>query len=169
MFCDIVGFTEYCESHGPEEVWSYLQAFVEASEEISLKHQVQKIKTIGDAFMGCAGLFTQVTNPVLNCVRAGWDMIHIIKQVNPEWSLRVGIHIGSVVGGIVGHRQYLFDIWGDTVNTAERVQSIATPNGVSVTNDSWEKIQNFCEGKSSGPVPLKGKTPVEIYTVTKIK
>src|SRR5262249_5605340 len=121
LFADIFGFTPYCERHCPEEGVSPLQRLVEAREDSGLRHQVQKIKTSGDAFMAASGLLHRVENPVLNCVRCGLEMIAAAQALPTDWNLRVGVHVGQVVAGVIGHRQYLFDLWGDTVNTAARL------------------------------------------------
>src|SRR5262249_47676575 len=111
LFADISGFTSYCERHEPEEVLRHLEALVREFEAIALRHDVQKIKTIGDAFMAASGLLKRLPNPVENCVRCGVDMIEAARRLTPQWQLRVGIHAGSLVAGLLGSRQYLFDLW----------------------------------------------------------
>ena len=114
IFADIVDFTPYCDRHTPEDVVDHLQALVETWEEAALNYEIQKIKTIGDAFMAACGLLSQVDNPVLNCLRFGQEMIAATQQSPTGWNLRVGIHYGPVIGGVLGRRQYLFDLFGDS-------------------------------------------------------
>jgi len=115
LFLDIVGFTPFCNSRRdrPEEVVNTLQRHFLAFEQIARTHGVQKIKTIGDAFMGTAGLLRPCENPVLTLIRCGLEMIQSARAGNPPWEVRVGIHIGPVVAGVLGQTQYSFDIWGE--------------------------------------------------------
>ena len=162
LFCDVVGFTKYCDEHAPEEVVSHLQELVIAFEAISAKHGLEKIKTIGDAFMATAGLLLPVEEPVLAAVRCGLDMAAAARRLDPGWSVRVGIHFGPVVAGVVGHKQFMFDLWGDTVNTAARIVPKAEPGAVVISDAAWRQVKDRCRGRSVGFVELKGKGPVEL-------
>ncbi|MBI3244804.1 MAG: response regulator [Chloroflexi bacterium] len=165
MFCDIVEFTNYCDRREPEEVLDYLQNLVGIFEEIAERYQLEKIKTLGDAFMATAGLLEPVENPVLNCVKCGLEMVAITPTVPPRWQLRVGVNIGPVIAGVVGKRQYLFDVWGDTVNTAARVEALGLPNAVNVSQAAWERIAHLCHTQGIGRVQVKGKGEMEMYRV----
>ena len=169
MFADIVGFTHYCDTHAPEDVVHDLQRLVESWEEIALRCEVQKIKTIGDAFMAAAGLLKPLQNPVLNCARCALEMIEVGGQLTPHWPIRVGIHLGPVVAGVLGRRQYLYDLWGDTVNTAARIQSRAAAGSVALSEDSWRALADLAQGESLGTVELKGKGRIEITRLLSIK
>jgi adenylate cyclase len=163
LFCDIEGFTTYCEQHHPDEVVTHLQQLVVVYEELTTRYQMQKIKTIGDAFMATAGLLTPVENPVLNCVRCGLEMICAAQKL--EWHVRVGVHVGPVMAGVVGHKQYLYDIWGDTVNTAARIERLGPVDAVSVSDVAWAQIATVCEGESLGVFQAKGKGELELFRV----
>lgn len=167
MFCDIVDFTHYCDQHEPEEVVTHLQKMVEIFEEMSLQYDLEKIKTVGDAFMTTAGLLKPVQNPVLNCVQCGLEMMAAAPMLPPQWQVRVGIHIGPVMAGVVGHRQYLFDVLGDTVNVAARIESEGTPNAVNVSAEAWKFVSDVCQSESHGRVTIKGKGEMEIYQIKK--
>jgi class 3 adenylate cyclase len=163
LFCDIVGFTPFCDGHPPEFVVRHLQGLIEEWEEIALRHNVQKIKTIGDAFMAAAGLLRPTTDhAVLHCVRCGLEMIAATRRLPVGWDLRVGIHFGPVVAGVIGRRQYLFDLWGDTVNTAARMESHGVPGSVVLSGTAWREIADHCRGESRGVIPVKGKGPLEM-------
>lgn len=163
IFSDIVGFTSYCDRHAPEEVIPHLQALIEAFEDISIKHGLEKIKTIGDAFMAAAGLLTPVENPVLACIKSGFDMISTARSLTPKWQIRVGIHSGPVVAGLVGRRQYSFDLWGDTVNTAARVVDQAPAGEIALSEIAWLRVRGRCRCESLGRVDIKGKGLLELY------
>ena len=162
IFTDIVNFTEYCDQNAPETVVSHLQEHVNALENIAQRCGVQKIKTIGDAFMGTAGLLKEMENPVEACVQCALEMVDVGKGFVSGWQIRVGIDYGPVMGGIVGHRQYLFDLWGDAVNTASRIQEAGEPNCVSVSEKAWECLEGRYEAEKS-TLSIKGKGAVPIY------
>jgi adenylate cyclase len=162
LFADIVNFTPYCEQHSPEHVLTYLQKLVEMWEESAQRHGVEKIKTVGDAFMAVSGLLKEAENPVLNCVRCGMEMIAATQSLPTGWNLRIGIHCGQVVAGVLGRRTYLFDLWGDTVNTAARMESHGVQGAITLSAAAWQTIENSCRGTSMGCVTVKGKGSLEM-------
>ncbi|MDR6288019.1 MULTISPECIES: adenylate/guanylate cyclase domain-containing protein [Inquilinus] len=162
LFCDIVGFTAYCDRNPPEQVVAELQALVETFEQIVARHGLEKIKTIGDALLATAGLLQQVEDPLLAGIRCGLDLVATARQAKPGWGVRVGIHHGPVVAGVIGKRQFLFDLWGDTVNTAARVTACAGVNAVFISEPLWSGIRDRCRARSQGFFELKGKGRLEL-------
>jgi class 3 adenylate cyclase len=156
LMADIVNFTPYCDRHEPEEVVRYLDELIGAWEKSALDYKVQKIKTIGDAFMAAAGLLEQVDNPVQACVRFGLDMIAAVQKLPTEWDVRVGIHFGPVVAGVIGSRQYLYDLYGDTVNTAARMESHGLPGAVTLSMEAWQQIAHLAHAWER-VIDVKGK------------
>ena len=169
LFCDIEDFTAYSARRGPEEILLHLQALVEAFEQLCLKHGLEKIKTIGDAFMATAGLMTRLDNPALNCVRCGLDMVAAAQKLPANWQVRVGVHVGPVIAGVVGHRKYQYDVWGDAVNTASRLEQAAAAGSVCVNKDTWNVIADRCYGRSLGRFVLKGKGEQELFVVDAVR
>ena len=157
LFADIVDFTPYCDRHAPEDVVQHLQRLVESWEETCLAFEIQKIKTIGDAFMAACGLLTRVENPILNCIRFGLEMIAATQALSTGWNLRVGIHFGQVVGGVLGRRQYLFDLFGDTVNTAARMESHGVKGCIVLSASAWAQVEHLCLATQLEPTSVKGK------------
>jgi len=111
--------------------------------------------------MAAAGLLEPADNPVLNCLRCGLDMIAACKGLPTDWNMRVGIHVGPLVAGVIGRRQYLFDLWGDTVNTAARMESHGVPGSVTLSGPAWQRVAHLGRGES-GLVTVKGKGPMEM-------
>ncbi len=168
LFCDIVGFTAYCKQVSPEEVVSRLQILVEAFEGLSIKYELEKIKTVGDAFMITGGLLKPIDQPVLNCVKCGIEMLSTSRRLIPDWNIRVGIHTGAVIAGVIGKIKYLFDLWGETVNTAQRVESYGLAGAVNVSKTALKEISEICHCEPLGLIDVKGNDQIEIFRVIKL-
>jgi class 3 adenylate cyclase len=112
--------------------------------------------------MAAANLLRPTIEPVLACVRCGAAMMTAARQLPPHWSVRVGIHVGPVMAGVVGRRQYLYDLWGATVNTAARVQTHGEPGTMTLSRAAWERVADKCRGTSRGGVMIKGKGEMEL-------
>src|SRR6266513_1308188 len=165
LFCDVVGFTAYSDHHRPEEILSHLQTLVEAFEQLCVQHNLEKIKTIGDCFMATAGLLAPLENPALDCVKCGLEMVTAVRSLPACWNVRVGVHVGPVIAGVVGRRKYQYDIWGDAVNTASRMQGAASPGSVCVNKETWDLIAEHCRGRPLGRIKVKGKGEQELFRV----
>jgi class 3 adenylate cyclase len=166
LFCDIVEFTSYCDKNPPEQVVAELQALIEEFEKITARHGLEKIKTIGDALLATAGLLQQVDEPLLAAARCGLELIQATRRVHAHWGVRVGIHHGPVVAGIVGRKQFLFDLWGDTVNMAARVAACANVDSLFMTSLVWMRIRAQSQAQSRGSFELKGKGSMELVECT---
>jgi class 3 adenylate cyclase/CheY-like chemotaxis protein len=162
LFCDVAGFTEYCDRNPPERVVAELEALVAVFESIVERHGLEKIKTIGDAFMATAGLLRYVENPALAAAECGLAMVEAAKAQGAGWAVRVGVHLGPVVAGVMGKKSFVFDLWGDTVNVAARVAAEAEPGAVLVTNAMWPALKATSQGRALGPIDLKGKGKTDL-------
>jgi adenylate cyclase len=165
LFCDVVGFTPYSDAHAPEEILKHLQGLVEAFETISARHGLEKIKTIGDSFMAAIGLGAPVSNPARSCVECGLEMVAAARHAPPHWQVRVGINVGPVVAGIVGRRKYQYDVWGDTVNLAARMETSAPQCGICMTASTWQMLGGHYPGRPLGEVEIKGKGRLTLFCV----
>lgn len=154
LFLDVVGFTEYAEKYqdDPGQVIHLLQDLVEKFEATVARHGVQKIKTIGDAFMGVVGLATpagpEAGNPAETLTRCALDLVSDAEGNPAGWQVRAGIHVGPVVTGILGKTQFSFDVWGHTVNAASRVESNGKPGRVTLSAEAWQMLGGAAAGEA---------------------
>ena len=165
LFADIVGFTSYCATQSPSDIVEILQKLMCGFEDVCLRHEIHKTKTIGDCFMATSGLLATLPNPALNAVNAGVEMISVMSEVVPDWQLRVGIHVGPLISGVVGRRQYLFDVWGDTVNTAQRVEQNGEPGTVVVSEEVYKAIDPQIPMTPMGEFEAKNRGKIRLYRV----
>ena len=133
LFVDLVSFTAFCDRHTPEEVVGSLGDLFVLFEECASRNGLEKIKTVGDAFLATAGLLKPVPDPLGAAVRCALEIAAAAPTIRDGWRVRAGVHRGPVMAGIVGRERYQFDIWGDTVNVASRLTSAASPQSVAVT------------------------------------
>jgi class 3 adenylate cyclase/CheY-like chemotaxis protein len=169
VFCDVVGFTAYSERHPPETVFAELESLVDRFEEIAQQHGLEKIKTVGDAFMAAANLLSPLDEPMHASIACALDMIAATEAVHADWAVRIGIDHGPVSAGTMGKTQFQFDVWGDTVNTAARIEEFGRPGTVNVSGRAWLHLRNRGQGRSLGFVDLKGKEKIEIIECTGLR
>jgi class 3 adenylate cyclase len=165
LFADVVNFTSYCDGHEPEDVVSRLDALFVVFEQVSAAHGLEKIKTVGDAFMAAAGLLREVDDPLAAAIRCGLRMARTPVEAQLVWEVRVGVHVGPVVAGIVGQERYQFDIWGDTVNIAARLAGTGQPGCVALAEELWPRVESRFAGRSLGEIELSGKGQVHVVEV----
>jgi adenylate cyclase len=165
LFVDLVSFTRYCDQHTPEEVVGSLGDLFILFEECAKRNGMEKIKTIGDAFLATAGLLEPSSDPFRAAVNCALEITAAVPNMRQGWRVRAGVHCGPLMAGIVGRERYQFDVWGDTVNVASRLTAAAAPGTVGVT----EMLSARLEGLTvtpRGEVELKGKGAVAMVEVT---
>ena len=119
--------------------------------------------------MATAGLLSPAENPALSSVRCALAMIAGQEQLKSPWHIRIGIHVGPVIAGVVGRRTFVFDVWGDTVNTAERIEGNGLPGTVTVSAAAWQQVSAHYDGISLGRVPMKGIGDLEIFRIGSLR
>lgn len=173
LFSDIQGFTKIAAHLNPEQLVDELDRYFIYFDELVDRYGVEKIKTIGDAYM-CAGGVPDVdsANPI-EVTLVGLGMIAYVNERHNEqksfWNIRVGINTGPVVSGHLGNIKKVFDIWGDTVNTASRMESGGEPGRVNVSESTYLKIRDFFDCEYRGKMPVKYKGEIDMYFVNGLK
>jgi CheY-like chemotaxis protein len=166
LFVDLVSFTSYCDQHSPEEVVGSLGDLFILFEECAKRHGLEKIKTIGDAFLATAGLLQPSADPLRSAVNCALEIAEGAPRLGVGWRVRAGVHVGPVMAGIVGRERYQFDIWGDTVNVASRLTAASSPGTVAVTETQSTQLDGLTI-TARGAVELKGKGAVPLAEVTR--
>jgi len=177
LFADIQDFTKLAENLTPEELVHELQTYFSRFDDVVNRNFVEKIKTIGDAFMCVGGIPMRNKSHPFDAVLVGLNLQRIIKELGKEreekglraWQLRVGIHSGPVVAGVVGKQKMTYDIWGDTVNIAKRIESACVPGMVNISASTYEIIKDFFECEHRGKILAKHKGHIDMYFVHRIK
>ena len=169
LFSDFVNFTSFSSKISPELLINELSDLFTAFDEIMDKHHCERIKTIGDAYLAVCGMPDEDPDHAKNMVKAAIDMTEYLKQRNSKsaytWEARIGVHSGPVVGGIVGVKKYLYDIFGDTVNTASRVETASEALKVTISQATRELLTDDFNFTPRGLVDLKGKEDMNLYFV----
>ena len=170
LFADIVGFTPLASRLPADEVVGLLGRLFARFDELVTARGLEKIKTIGDAYMVAGGLPEPVDDHAARVVDLGLAMIDVAGQESDRIAdirLRVGVHSGPVIGGVIGDRKFAFDIWGETVNIASRLESQGIPGRVHVSAATWRKVQDLFEAEPRGPIHLRGYGPMETYEIVR--
>jgi class 3 adenylate cyclase len=173
LFTDFMGFTAISETLSPQELVYDLNNCFSAFDRITEKYGIEKIKTIGDAYMAAGGLPTPNTTHATNVINAAFEMRDFIAEVKmqkmnaglPYFEIRIGIHTGPVVAGIVGVKKFSYDIWGDTVNTASRMESSGEVGQINISQSTYELLKDTLDYtfESRGKIQAKGKGEMEMY------
>ncbi|MFN5910458.1 MAG: adenylate/guanylate cyclase domain-containing protein [Bacteroidota bacterium] len=177
IFTDFVGFTKIADRMTPTELVSKLDVYFRKFDEIIVKNNLEKIKTIGDAYMCAGGVpVRNNTNPIDACLAALQIQDYMAKLkfeaiANNEeyWDLRLGINTGEVTAGVIGSERLAYDIWGATVNQAQRMEMLGEPGKVTITGNTFKHIEPYFECTFRGKAQTKSRGLIDMYTVDRIK
>jgi len=174
LFTDFKGFTQLSEKLSPKELVAEINDCFSAFDHIMHKYGVEKIKTIGDAYMAAGGLPTPNNTHAADVVKAAIDIQEYMQQHKLKkeaagqlfFEIRIGVHTGPVVAGIVGIKKFQYDIWGDTVNTASRMESSGEIGKVNISGTTYELVKNKFACTYRGKIAAKGKGDIDMYFVS---
>jgi class 3 adenylate cyclase len=166
-FADIVDFTEMSSNMPPAKVVTLLNGLFSRFDDAAHELGIEKIKTVGDAYMAVCGLPVPVPDHTQRMVRMAIRMVYITREYALEhrvsMRLRIGVNCGPVVAGVIGKSKYIYDLWGDTVNLASRMEAVGVPDSIQVTRAVYEKLKDEYVFESRGSVEVKGKGKVEAW------
>lgn len=177
LFTDFKGFTKVAEGMDEQELLRELDASFTQFDEIILRNNLEKLKTIGDSYMCAGGLpVSNKTNAIDSCIAALeiQSFMNQLKEIKiglglPFWELRLGIHTGPVVAGVVGRFKFAYDIWGDTVNTASRMESGGETGKINISAATYEEVKFFFETEYRGKIHGKNKGEMDMYFLHRLK
>lgn len=175
LFMDIVGFTNHVEKLSPENLIAELDYYYKKFDEIVEKYKIEKIKTIGDAYLAISGLPNENETHAKDVVRAAQEIFVFMNnekeihssQNKDSFQIRIGIHSGSVIAGLVGITKFAYDIWGDTVNIAARMEQSGYPGKINISEATYEIIKDEFECEYRGKIEAKNKGKIDMYFVLK--
>jgi adenylate cyclase len=165
LFADIVGFTPLTATMEPDAIVKLLNEVFSEFDALAEKHGLEKIKTIGDAYMVASGLLDSGPKHAERLGEMALDMLDVVRKY-PPLALRIGVDVGPVVAGVIGRRKFIYDLWGDTVNTASRMESHGVSGSIQVTERARQRMDGHFAFEDRGIIDVKGKGPMQAYLLT---
>ncbi|MEQ8353695.1 MAG: GAF domain-containing protein [Leptospiraceae bacterium] len=177
LFTDFVGFTKAAANLSPAELIQELDGCFSQFDEVSRRNNMEKLKTIGDAYMCAGGLPVPNEGHAIDACLTALEFRSFMNQMAAVkgqlgyefWQIRIGIHSGPVTAGVIGQNKFSYDIWGDTVNVASRMESSGSPGMVNISGTTYELVKDLFECEYRGKVQAKGKGELDMYFVHRIK
>jgi class 3 adenylate cyclase len=167
LFADIAGFTPFSERMLPRDVVALLNEIFSSFDDLADKNGLEKIKTIGDAYMAVSGLPVPNENHAEVVAEMALDMVQELARFNEQTGraldIRIGINSGPVVAGVIGKKKFIYDLWGDTVNTASRMESHGAAGRIQVTEATYHRLREKYEFEERGAIRIKGKGEMQTY------
>jgi adenylate cyclase len=172
LFADVANFTPFAERTGPERVVAVLNEIFSAFDRLTQARRLEKIKTIGDAYMVAGGLPEPLPDHARAVAELALEMQSELARVSDilglALTLRIGIDSGTVVAGVIGRHRFIYDLWGDTVNTASRMESQGVPGRIQVTEATYQRLRDRFRFEDRGEIEIKGKGRLHAYLLTGI-
>jgi class 3 adenylate cyclase len=173
MFTDFQAFTVLASEISPQELIETLNECYSAFDDIIERHNLEKIKTIGDAYMCAGGLPTENTTNAIDAVSAAWEIQQWVTDWNANrsakglksWDVRIGIHTGKLIAGVIGKRKFAYDLWGDAVNIAARLETAGETGRVNISHITYDLVKDHFRCTDRGMIDTKGKGAIDMYFV----
>jgi class 3 adenylate cyclase len=169
VFTDFVGFTASAEFRNPSELLRELDDCFSAFDAIIEKYGLEKLKTIGDAYMFAGGVPVNLEENAVRCVEAAQEILQFVAEKRTRdprfWQIRIGMHTGKLVAGVIGRKKFIYDVWGDTVNTASRLEAAGEPGRINTSSETYNLIKDSFTCVYRGEIAVKGKGPLAMYFV----
>ena len=177
MFSDFSGFTKLSEQMEPKSLIDLLNQYFSVFDGIVAKHGLEKLKTIGDAYMCVSGLPAETRGHAIRICLASLEIQNYMKRTNekrekmrmPRWDMRIGIHSGPVIAGVVGERKFTYDIWGDAVNTAALLEQNGEPGRVNISATTYQQVNEMFDTVERGKITSGKKGDIPMYFVSRLK
>jgi adenylate cyclase len=167
LFSDLVGFTSLAGRSSPGQIIEILNNLFSSFDALAQRLRLEKIKTIGDAYMVAGGLPEQQPDHALAVAEMALGMMEAVRRIGTQFGetleARIGVHSGEVVAGIIGQHRFIYDVWGDTVNTASRLESSGLPNRIQISEATYQRVREKFRCELRGPVEMKGKGTMLTY------
>ena len=168
-FADFVGFTLSTEQLPADELVSVLHQYFTAFDNIMKRYNLEKLKTIGDCYMFAGGLPIRNPSHPVDLILAAFEMLRVSEEMAKSgpvaWQLRIGVHTGPVVAGVVGIHKFAFDIWGDAVNLSSRMEASGVPGRINLSPNTYARVKDFFSCQKRERVKTKDGREVEMYFV----
>ena len=177
LFTDFVGFTRISEKLTPRELVDELDKCFSYFDQVTEKYGLEKLKTIGDSFMCAGGLPIANNTHAIDCCLAALEIQAFMNQMKDikhqqgfdYWELRLGMNTGPLVAGVVGHKKFAYDVWGDTVNTASRLESSGVPGRINISRTTYEAVKHLFACEHRGQIEAKNKGDIDMYFLRGIR
>jgi len=167
VFADIVGFTQIVSKYSPSRTVQLLNELFSAFDRIAETHRLEKIKTIGDSYMMVGGVPTPLPDHAVACALASIEMLETLRAFNRryqiDWAVRIGLNSGPVIGGIIGTKKFAYDLWGDTVNIASRMESHGQPWRIQLTESTRKLLGEKFKTEERGVIEIKNAEPMRVF------
>ncbi len=180
MFTDVVSFSRLAFHLDPVSLIRKLNSYFSIYDRTMEEYGIEKIKTIGDSYMSVSGIPIKKDSHAVDCCLAAMNILHVMEDLKKpkrpvenldlhNWSIRVGIHSGPCISGVIGYKKYTFDIWGDSVNIASRMEKASEPGKINISESTYNEVKDFFECRYRGTQEVKNIGNVDMYFLERLK
>jgi class 3 adenylate cyclase len=182
LFTDVVNFSRLAVHLDPVTLIRRLNSYVTLHDRIMDEFGIEKIKTIGDSYMGVSGIPHKKASHAADCCLAALNLLHVLKETKKDsekvkgenldlnnWSFRIGLHTGPCISGVIGYKKYTFDIWGDSVNVAARMEAVGQPGAINISEATYKEVKHLFDCAYRGTQEVEKIGPVDMYFLKRIR